>query len=105
MHADELPQRSEPKSRGDVCVVIAAAGAPEQIARCVESVQAHNPLGGPPIAVAPITAEVNRALEQLSPADVVVLTEACLVGDGWLERLRIAARADTNTATASALAD
>ena len=45
------------------------------------------------------------ALEQLAPADVIVLSEPCRVARGWLERLRDAARGDTNTATASALAD
>jgi glycosyltransferase involved in cell wall biosynthesis len=48
---------------------------------------------------------VNRALAQLAPADVVVLDGACRVSPGWLERLRDAAVSDTNTATASALAD
>jgi glycosyltransferase involved in cell wall biosynthesis len=52
-----------------------------------------------------LTAAVNRALLLLEPADVVLLTEPCLVTAGWLDRLGDAARADTNTATASALAD
>ncbi len=59
----------------------------------------------PILSVSATAAEVNRAFEQLAPADVVVLDESCLLTPGWLERLREAARADTNTATASALAD
>ncbi|HEY4450077.1 MAG TPA: glycosyltransferase [Solirubrobacteraceae bacterium] len=52
-----------------------------------------------------ITAATDWALSQLWPADVVVLSEACTVGAAWLTRLRAAAGADTNTASASALAD
>jgi len=51
------------------------------------------------------TAAVNRALALLWPADVALLSQPCRVTEGWLARLRDAARADTNTATASALAD
>ncbi len=51
------------------------------------------------------TAALNRVLTLLAPADVAVLSEPCQVSAGWLARLRAAARADTNTATASALSD
>ena len=53
---------------------------------------------------APLTAAVDLALELLWPADVALLTSPCLVTAGWLERLRAACYADTNTATASAFA-
>jgi glycosyltransferase involved in cell wall biosynthesis len=85
--------------------VIAASDSPEHIARCEESVRSHSAPDTPVLTVAPNTAEVNRALAQLAPADVIVFEDACLVTDGWLDRLRDAARGDTNTATASALTD
>jgi glycosyltransferase involved in cell wall biosynthesis len=85
--------------------VIAASGSPEHIALCAESVRRHSALDTPVLTVAPSTAEVNRAFTQLAPADVIVFEDPCLVTSGWLERLREAARGDTNTATASALAD
>jgi glycosyltransferase involved in cell wall biosynthesis len=52
-----------------------------------------------------LTAAVDRVLSLLSPADVALLSEPCLVSTDWLEHLGAAARADTNTATASAFAD
>jgi glycosyltransferase involved in cell wall biosynthesis len=52
-----------------------------------------------------MTAAVDRALTLLWPADVALLSEPCLLTPGWLERMRDAARGDSNTATASALAD
>jgi glycosyltransferase involved in cell wall biosynthesis len=54
--------------------------------------------------VPPSAADINLAMEQVAPADVILLNEPCLVGDGWLARLIEAAHEDTNTATASALA-
>ncbi len=65
--------------------------------------EADSPSDGP--GTPATAAAVNRALEQLAPADVVVLSEPCRVTPGWLERMRDAAREDSNTATASALAD
>jgi glycosyltransferase involved in cell wall biosynthesis len=53
----------------------------------------------------PLTATLNRTLALVSPGDVVVLSSPCLLTAGWLERLRDAARGDTNIATASALTD
>jgi glycosyltransferase involved in cell wall biosynthesis len=50
-------------------------------------------------------AGVNRAIEQAAPADVVLLSDACLLGAGWLARLHHAATSESGTATASALSD
>ena len=44
------------------------------------------------VTVPATAAAVNRALEQLAPADVIVLSEPCRVTPGWLERMRDAAR-------------
>jgi glycosyltransferase involved in cell wall biosynthesis len=52
-----------------------------------------------------LTAAVDCVLSMLSPADIALLREPCRVTPRWLERLRDAAHADSNTATASALAD
>jgi glycosyltransferase involved in cell wall biosynthesis len=68
-------------------------------------VHAHAPARTQILRVAASTAAVNEALARLAPADVVVLSEPCCVTAGWLESLREAALVDTNTATASALAD
>ncbi|MCW3068960.1 MAG: glycosyltransferase family 4 protein [Solirubrobacterales bacterium] len=57
------------------------------------------------LQVGPSAGDVNRAIERLHPADVIVLVEPCSVADGWLERMYEAAHGDSNTATASALAD
>lgn len=65
---------------------------------------ANTPAGVTTLTVEPTTAAVNRALEQLAPADVLVISEPCRVTPGWLERMGEAARKDSNTATASALA-
>jgi glycosyltransferase involved in cell wall biosynthesis len=105
MRANELPQTSRPPARGDVCVILAASGAPEHLRRCIESVRAHTHSRTPVLSVAASAADVNRAVEQFAPADVVVLDEAVVLTPDWLERLREAALSDTNTATASALVD
>ncbi len=105
MRVDELPQRSQPDSRRAVSVLIAADDPQDQIARCVESVGAHVPAATAVLVIASTAAAVNRELERLAPSDVVVLDEASLVSEGWLERLREAACEDTNIATASALSD
>ncbi len=91
--------------RGEVCVVLAARAGDEQLQRSAESVHAHAPTGTQILRLAASTAAVNEALARLAPADVVVLSEPCCVTIGWLERLCEAALEDTNTATASALAD
>ena len=85
--------------------MIVAGEDDEYLQACVESVRLHTHEGVPVLQVAPSASAVNGALEQLAPADVLLLSEPCQVSAGWLERLRDAARADTNTATASALAD
>lgn len=105
MSPDDLTQVSRPGVRGHACVVIAAADGDERLRACEESVREHTAANTPIVTVSASTAAVNRALEQVAPADAVLLSEPCLVSAGWLERLRNAARADTNTATASALAD
>lgn len=105
MRVNELPPTSRPHARGSVCVVIAARADDEELRNCLESVQAHTDSEIPVVSVPARTLAVNGALEEMAPADVVVLTEPCRVTSGWLECLRGAARGDTNTATASALAD
>jgi glycosyltransferase involved in cell wall biosynthesis len=107
MSTNEPPQSSRSYSRGEACVVLAtgAEHEHEHVRRCLESVRAHVPAGTTILSVPAATAEINRALAQLAPADVVVLTEPCLLSPGWLERMRDAAHGDTNTATASAFAD
>ncbi len=52
-----------------------------------------------------LTAAIDRVLSLLRPADIALLSEPCRVTEGWLERMREAAYADTNTATASAMTD
>jgi glycosyltransferase involved in cell wall biosynthesis len=85
--------------------VIAAHESADGLERSLEAVEGHAPAARPALVVQRETGAVNRAIEQLHPADVVVLLEPCNVPEGWLERLRTAARSDTNIATASALAD
>lgn len=85
--------------------MVAAGEPPEAVRECLESVQAHTPATVATRSVPATAAAVNRALEQLAPADVLVVSEPCRVTPGWLERMRDAARGDSNTATASALAD
>jgi glycosyltransferase involved in cell wall biosynthesis len=93
------------RRRGEVCVVVAARAGEGLLQRCVDSVRAQVPAGSSVAHVEPHTAGVNDALARLAPADVIILTEPCRVTAGWLEHLREAALGDTNTATASALAD
>src|SRR3984957_13578757 len=52
-----------------------------------------------------LTAMVAHALSILSPADIALFSGPARVPEGWLNRLRAAALADTNTASASALAN
>jgi glycosyltransferase involved in cell wall biosynthesis len=88
-----------------VGVVIAVSEDDEHLRACLDSVERHSDPSVAVVHVAPDTASVVRALEELAPADAIVIDEPCRVTDGWVERLRDAAREDTNTATASALAD
>ena len=103
MRVNELPQRSQTQTRGSVCVVVTGADDDARVGRCVESVRRRSPTAVRTLRVAASAAAVNFALAQLAPADVVILDGCGEVSDGWLERLGRAARADTNTATASAL--
>jgi glycosyltransferase involved in cell wall biosynthesis len=86
-------------------VVIAADDEQGDLRECLESVAANTPAAVTTLTVDSTAAAVNRALELLAPADVLILSEPCRVTPGWLERMREAARADSNTATASALTD
>src|SRR5271154_6346896 len=105
MIVNEQPQTSKAHKRGSVGVVIAVAPEDGRIDACLESVQTHTGADTPILTVAATAAAVNGAIERLAAADVAVLSEPCRVSDGWLERLGEAARSDTNTATASSLAD
>ncbi|HEU0317857.1 MAG TPA: hypothetical protein VFR49_11040, partial [Solirubrobacteraceae bacterium] len=126
MSQHELTPTDRPDAaRGHPCVVAVVSGP--QGRDCVAALLAHTPaqapivllgaaaeelaglldgeravwLGGPGQA----TGDVERALAGLAPADVALVTEPCLVGAEWLVRLGAAARADSSTATASALTD
>jgi alpha-1,3-rhamnosyl/mannosyltransferase len=105
MSLDDPTQTSPPGIRGEACVVIAVDDGDEHLRDCLESVRTHTPADVPIITVPPTAAGVNRALEQLWPADIVLLSEPCRVTASWLVRMREAALADTNTASASALVD
>jgi glycosyltransferase involved in cell wall biosynthesis len=76
----------------------------ERLARCLGSLREHAPQI-PLTVVEPTTAAVASGLERLAPADVVLLSEPCLLTAQAPAALREAAYADTNTASASALSD
>jgi glycosyltransferase involved in cell wall biosynthesis len=105
MSLEQLTETHRPDvARGGACVLIARNGSDERTRKCVESVLAHT---APEVFVAlvePTSGGVSRALELSAPADVVLLSEPCLLGAGWLEAMRQAAYGDTTTASASALA-
>lgn len=105
MRVNQLPQRSQTQTRGSVCVVVAGMDEDPAVERCLESLREHTAADVPISRVGADAVEVNLALAQLAPADVVILDGCAGVSAGWLERLGEAARADTNTATASALCD
>jgi len=105
MTVNELPQMREAATRGSVGIVIAAHEDEKHLGECLESVRLHTEESVPVLRVPPNSAAVNGALEQLAPADVALMSEPCRVSAAWLRRLIDAARADTNTATASALTD
>ena len=105
MHVNLLPETSQPRGRGGVCVLVAASDDPGRVRECMASLRGHTPAEISIREVEGSTSSVNRALAELDVADVVLIVRACRVTTGWLERLRGAARSDTNTATASALAD
>jgi glycosyltransferase involved in cell wall biosynthesis len=101
----EQPNPQQPSTRGHVCVLLAAHEHDEHLRACMESLERHTPADVPLERFPPTTVELNRALARSAPADVAILEQPCRVSAGWLERLQAAARADTNTASASALAD
>jgi glycosyltransferase involved in cell wall biosynthesis len=105
MSTTQSPNSRQANRRGDVRIVIATGADDGQLQACLESIERHSPSVGPPLRVEPTAQALNEAFDELAPADVVILESPCLLTAGWLERLRDAARADTNTATASALAD
>jgi glycosyltransferase involved in cell wall biosynthesis len=98
-HADRAGRR------GEVRVVVAARAEDEHLQACLDSLAGHGSGDGAPVRVDPDTRGLNLAVDQLAPADVIVLLGPCQVTARWLERLRDAARADSNSATASALTD
>jgi glycosyltransferase involved in cell wall biosynthesis len=103
MSMNELPQMRRATEPRGVHVVI-AVGEDADAAATVESIRANTPAGVAIDEVAADTAAVNRAIERAAPADVIVLDEPCRVSAGWTERIGAAAYADTNIASASALA-
>ena len=105
MRVNDLAQSPHKHARGEVCVLIAGEDGDEDAERCVRSVRAHRQDELEVVRVHASAAAVNRALSAAAPADVVVLAGCAGVGEGWLGSLAEAARADTNTATASALSD
>jgi glycosyltransferase involved in cell wall biosynthesis len=105
MSMNELSKTRLVNQPRGVCVVIAADAEDDALRECLESIRAHTPAEVHVSRVATDAAAVNRAIAQLTPADVVVLCEPCRVSSGWLQRLSAAAHRDTNTASASALAD
>jgi glycosyltransferase involved in cell wall biosynthesis len=105
MSTTESPHTHRAVSRGDVRIVIAARADDEQLQPCLDSIARHSPAVIPPVRVEPSVEALNTALHELAPADVVILDSPCRVTPWWLEHLQEAARADSNTATASALTD
>ncbi len=105
MSTTESPNTHRAASRGDVRIVIAARAGDVQLPACLDSIARHSPADIAPVRVEPSAEALNAVLDELAPADIVVLDSPCRVTPGWLEHLQEAARADSNTATASALAD
>jgi alpha-1,3-rhamnosyl/mannosyltransferase len=103
MSVDDLSDTTQPGRRPEACVAIAVHVANERTGLCLESVREHTPPEVPIVTVGASAEAVSGALERFAPADVILLSEPCLVTTGWLTRLREAAHADTNTASASAL--
>lgn len=96
---------SQALGRGEVGVLFAAAAEAPVLERCLASLRENTPADVQIVQTGASSAEVNEALARVAPADVIVVDAPCLVDAGWLERLREAALADTNTATASAMAE
>lgn len=85
--------------------VAAAIADDPHLEESLRSLKAHGREVEEIVSVRPDAEAVNAAIARHAPADVVLVLEACRVGAQWLERLRAAAYADTNTATANALSD
>ena len=117
-------------SRGGTVVCLAVDPADrEQTAPALAALERHTPREVPVIAVgvidetelgspaqaerlairatagAPIAPLLALGERLAAPADVVIISARCRVPDGWLERLRAAARSDTTVATATPLSD
>ncbi len=105
MSTTQSPNSRQANRRGDVRIVIATRPDDEQLQDCLDSIARHSASAARPLRVDPSAQALNIAFDELAPADVVVLEGPCLLTPGWLEHLQEAARADTNTATASALVD
>jgi glycosyltransferase involved in cell wall biosynthesis len=105
MSMNELPQTRRANQPSGICVIVATDATGEPLGECLRSLRANTPGEVQIVEAAGNCAEVNLALERCAPADAILLDEPCRVGSGWIERLASAARADTNTASASALAD
>ncbi len=105
MSMNELPKTRRANQPSGICVIVATNASGEPLRECLRSLEAHTSGDVQIVQARGDCAEVNRALERCAPADAIVLDEPCRVSAGWVERLAGAAHADTNTATASALAD
>ncbi len=104
MSANDLSQTSRPRARGSTGVLLAADSEDARLPRCLSSLHEHA-AETPIVTVEPSTTALAHGLAQLADGDVVLLSEPCLLTAGALSALRQAAYADTNTASASALAD
>ena len=104
--------------RGEVVVGITATGPGADAAATLRSVLRHTPeatrlvvIGGDPAPpdeagrarIASRADTVAAAIAAAAPADFALVGSPCLVGEGWLERLRAAAHADLDVATATPL--
>ena len=102
---NELPRSHAADHRSGPVVILATAAAGEDLSACRESLLASLSEGTSLIEVAAESSAVDDAIRQAAPADVILVSRPCLVAAGWVERLREAAHADTNIASASALVD
>lgn len=94
----------------DQPIVVASPHPPEELAALLDGCRrplshVSAPLDRSTQAGHALSTVVDRALALLAAADVALLSAPCIVTPGWLDRLRRAAYADTNTASASALSD
>jgi glycosyltransferase involved in cell wall biosynthesis len=105
MSMNELPKTRRANQPSGICVIVATDVTGEPLRECLRSLQADTPGDVEIVETIGDCEAVTRALERCAPADAIVLDEPCRVSPGWVERLANAAHADTNIATASALAD